>query len=93
MNKTAQTMLAAIPLLADLKPSFEHPGYIDITVDPWHFAFGDANDDFMGDYGDSAEPYADRYGCLGVLTRDASPEQLAEFIRKQIAIVITDDQS
>ena len=91
MHKTAQTMLAAIPLLADLKPSFEHPGYIDITVDPWNFAFGDANDDFMGDYGEVGS--VDRSGCNGVLTRDASPEHLAEFIRKEIAIVITEHES
>lgn len=82
---TAATMIAAVALLADLGATFEHPGYIDIT-DGAHFAFGDANGDFGGDYGPVDNHWDSmRSDCKGSLPLSATPEQLAAFIREQIA--------
>lgn len=76
-------MRSACELLADLAATFEHPGYIHITTTTHDFAIGDMNGCYMIDY----EPLpirGERDGWPDNLTRTATAEHLAAWIREQI---------
>jgi hypothetical protein len=80
---TTAAMRQACELLTDLDASYEFPGYIHITTENHDFAIGDLNGPYMMDY----EPLpvaGQRLGWKPTLPREASSEQLADWIRQQI---------
>ena len=71
----------ALDLPLHLNATYEHPGYIDISHNGKHFAFGDINGDVCYDVGDEDDPTERTfYEEDGTLPLTATNEQITEYI-------------